>query len=240
MKTVEQRKIEKLEEIIVYLKAVTISHSPDDKYEEKLISELAELNKQGTELPSVESKGLAYKHNIGSTTDFKVQPEEESKEERIVGVNYFAEDMLKEEAEGGYVKCNICNGTGVNHYDDNNPCPECKGDGVVKQSQGEEKNTDGLLTSLKISDMSKCIPFKIGSGYGFLCLSETDFNCPVCGYKYTEDDYYKQLNKSEYGIIYKKCKGCKTKLGITTDIRGDIRVWLKSEELGIKTVLTNK
>jgi len=34
---------EKYKELIVYLKAVTISHSPDDKYEEKLISDLASL-----------------------------------------------------------------------------------------------------------------------------------------------------------------------------------------------------
>jgi len=50
MKTAEQRKIiEKQRELIVYLKAVTISHSPDDKYEEKLISELAALEAEEEE-----------------------------------------------------------------------------------------------------------------------------------------------------------------------------------------------
>jgi len=78
--------------------------------------------------------------------------------------------------------------------------------------------------------MSKCIPFKIGEGVGILTLCETDFNCPKCGYLYHEKDYYSQLYNSKRGLIYKQCKGCKTKLGITSDIKGDIHVWIKDEE----------
>jgi len=78
--------------------------------------------------------------------------------------------------------------------------------------------------------MSKCIRVQIGESSGILCMSETDFKCPKCGCPYHEEDYYSQLYKSKRGLIYKSCKGCKTKLGITTDIRGDVRVWLKEEE----------
>jgi len=78
--------------------------------------------------------------------------------------------------------------------------------------------------------MSKCIPFKIGSGYGFLCMSETDFNCPKCTCLHQEADYYSQLDKSKRGFIYKKCKGCGTKLGITSDFKGDVQVWIKDNE----------
>jgi len=74
--------------------------------------------------------------------------------------------------------------------------------------------------------MSKCIPIKDG----IICLCKTDFECPLCGYKYTEDDYYKRLYHSKHGFIYKTCKGCKTKLGISSNIIGDVVVWLKSEE----------
>lgn len=78
--------------------------------------------------------------------------------------------------------------------------------------------------------MSKCIPFQIINGYGILCMSETDFRCPKCGYLHKEADYYYRLEKSKYGLIYKQCKGCKTRLGITPGYNGDIYVWEKSTE----------
>lgn len=65
---------------------------------------------------------------------------------------------------------------------------------------------------------------------GFLSLVDTDFKCPTCGYQYNIDDYYERLDKSKYFLIYFKCKGCKDKLGLTTDMRGDAKCWLKSEE----------
>lgn len=65
---------------------------------------------------------------------------------------------------------------------------------------------------------------------GILSLVEADFKCPVCGCAHDEDDYFKRMQRSKYGLIYRKCKGCKTMLGITTDMRGDVKVWLKSEE----------
>lgn len=78
--------------------------------------------------------------------------------------------------------------------------------------------------------MGKCIEIGIGESFGYLCVVETEFKCPKCECPHTEDDYYRQLSKSKRGLIYKKCKGCGTKLGITSDIRGDIRVWLKEED----------
>lgn len=69
---------------------------------------------------------------------------------------------------------------------------------------------------------------------GFATIIDVDFKCPKCECYHDESDYSQKLYKSEKGLIYKNCKGCKTKLGITTDIRGDVRVWIKSEEIKIK------
>lgn len=66
---------------------------------------------------------------------------------------------------------------------------------------------------------------------GILSMSYTDFKCPSCNYLHGEEDYFDRMIKSKHGLIYKRCKGCKTTLGITTDMRGDVRVWLKSEEI---------
>jgi hypothetical protein len=65
---------------------------------------------------------------------------------------------------------------------------------------------------------------------GILTMVETDFNCPNCQQEYSEDFYYKALFKNEKGLIYKKCRKCGSKMGITTDIRGDVKVWLKQNE----------
>lgn len=66
---------------------------------------------------------------------------------------------------------------------------------------------------------------------GILSICNTDFKCPKCKCLHKEADWYPKYYKSKNGLIYKSCKGCKTKLGITTDIRGDVRVWLKEEEI---------
>ena len=63
-----------------------------------------------------------------------------------------------------------------------------------------------------------------------LTIVETSFKCPRCEYAYTEDFWYPQLDKSKTGLIYKKCKGCKSKIGITTCMTGDVKVWMKDEE----------
>lgn len=60
---------------------------------------------------------------------------------------------------------------------------------------------------------------------------KTAFKCPKCECPHVENDYYNALSKSK-GLIYKACKGCKTKLGITTDIKGVV-VWLKENECKI-------
>ena len=68
---------------------------------------------------------------------------------------------------------------------------------------------------------------------GIISIVNTGFKCPKCECQHSEEDYYDRLNKSKNSLIYKQCKGCKTKLGITTDIRGDVRVWLKENEYKI-------
>lgn len=73
---------------------------------------------------------------------------------------------------------------------------------------------------------------------GFLTLCETDFNCPKCGKLHTEEDYINRLNKSD-GLIYKRCKGCKTWLGITSNIMGDTVAWLKEDEKDIEIISPN-
>ena len=81
-----------------------------------------------------------------------------------------------------------------------------------------------------------CTPFQIADSYGILCTPKTNFKCPKCDYSYTAADYYSRLEKSKTGLIYRHCKGCKVVLGITTDIRGDVRTWLKSEERNYKLI----
>lgn len=62
---------------------------------------------------------------------------------------------------------------------------------------------------------------------GLITLCETDFKCPDCGQLHTEEDWYECLIKSKNFIITKQCKRCKTKLAITTNIKGDVVVWKK-------------
>ena len=71
---------------------------------------------------------------------------------------------------------------------------------------------------------------------GILTMVDIDFKCPKCECPHTEDDYYNRMCKSKTGLIYKQCKACKTKLGITSDIKGDVVVWLKEDE---KKIINN-
>ena len=61
-------------------------------------------------------------------------------------------------------------------------------------------------------------------------MVDADFKCPKCECPHSEKDYYDRLYKSKRGLIYKQCIGCKTELGIKTDIKGDVRVWLKKKK----------
>lgn len=64
-----------------------------------------------------------------------------------------------------------------------------------------------------------------------LDMCDVDFNCPWCEYAYTAEWYEEQLNKSKHGLIYKACKICKKKIGITfCPLMGDVVVWLKEKE----------
>ena len=66
---------------------------------------------------------------------------------------------------------------------------------------------------------------------GILSIIDVDFKCPKCECPHSETDYFDMLRKSKQGLIYKQCKGCKTKLGITTNMQGEVKVWLKKDEL---------
>ena len=69
---------------------------------------------------------------------------------------------------------------------------------------------------------------------GFITLSDTNFKCPRCQFEHGDKDYYKRLYNSKRGFIYKSCNGCKIKLGISVDYKGDVVVWLKDEEITTK------
>lgn len=67
---------------------------------------------------------------------------------------------------------------------------------------------------------------------GYLRMNDVNFKCPKCGHQHIESDYEKKLEKSDYDYIYINCKNkqCGVKIGVTTDMRGDVVYWLKSEE----------
>jgi len=67
-----------------------------------------------------------------------------------------------------------------------------------------------------------------------ITLVDVDFECPKCQCPHSEKDWFERFSKSKTGLIYISCTGCKAKLGVTTDIRGDVRVWLKETEKQIK------
>lgn len=61
---------------------------------------------------------------------------------------------------------------------------------------------------------------------GFLTLVETEFNCPNCDELYQEKDYYHKIQQSKTGLVFTRCKKCRESIGITTDIKGDVKAWL--------------
>ena len=65
---------------------------------------------------------------------------------------------------------------------------------------------------------------------------DVDFKCPKCNFQYYEKDYYKQLHNSRKFLIYKKCKGCDNKIGITTDYTGNVKIWIKENEKDFKNI----
>jgi len=68
-------------------------------------------------------------------------------------------------------------------------------------------------------------------GPGFhLSMAYDKFECPKCKCEHSGEDYDAKLQKSKKSFIYIKCKGCKTKIGVTTDMMGDVQIWLKDEE----------
>jgi len=68
-----------------------------------------------------------------------------------------------------------------------------------------------------------------GPGFHLDCCDD-EFNCPKCTCFHSGKDYEIKLEKSKKGYIYMKCRGCKTMLGISSDYKGDVVVWLKEDE----------
>ena len=89
------------------------------------------------------------------------------------------------------------------------------GYGLTIQIGSTEVDKDGKLKFPNIAHLSMCY---------------TQFECPHCEYKYDVEWYEKQLQKSKNQLIYKACKICKKKIGITYDMMGDVTVWLKEKE----------
>jgi transcription elongation factor Elf1 len=58
-----------------------------------------------------------------------------------------------------------------------------------------------------------------------ISIVETKFDCPVCSYPHVEGDWYPKLMKSKKLVIKIKCRGCARPIQVTTDIKGDVRVW---------------
>lgn len=66
---------------------------------------------------------------------------------------------------------------------------------------------------------------------GIICMSETSFECPKCHTKYSGERESERLHNAKRMLIYKRCTTCRSWIGITSDIQGDIRSWLKEDEL---------
>lgn len=65
---------------------------------------------------------------------------------------------------------------------------------------------------------------------GTASLVETAFKCPTCECLHTEEHYYKRLERAAKCFVYIRCKGCRQVIGVTSDIRGDVQVWMKKDE----------
>lgn len=76
-----------------------------------------------------------------------------------------------------YTKCPTCNGTGVNHYDDNNNCGTCHGEGTIEE-QSSHRTAEERFTEIK---------FKIAE----IQFSWLDL---------TEDKHYIEANPSTHRI----------------------------------------
>lgn len=74
--------------------------------------------------------------------------------------------------------------------------------------------------------MSKAIIFN----RGIVTVCETSFLCPICGCPHEEADWYPKMEKKNLPVIYIKCKGCKRKIGVSSNITGDVVVWEKATE----------
>jgi hypothetical protein len=59
----------------------------------------------------------------------------------------------------------------------------------------------------------------------------TTINCPECkGIAKPVDDWFEGFAKSDMGLYYFSCKGCKTRLGSTLNPDGTFAIWCKSKE----------
>lgn len=72
--------------------------------------------------------------------------------------------------------------------------------------------------------------YSIPINNGIISICYTDFKCPICNYIHQEEDWYTRYEKSKHGLIYMNCKGCKSKIGVTINIMGDVVTWDKKTE----------
>jgi transcription elongation factor Elf1 len=82
---------------------------------------------------------------------------------------------------------------------------------------------------------------KDGKVVAIFSIAKTDFACPKCGHIDNITKYGHRLYKSKYGAINIFCKGCKIKLGLTTDMKSDAVVYLaESEESIVREIKEEK
>lgn len=55
---------------------------------------------------------------------------------------------------------------------------------------------------------------------------KSDFNCPGCGQKHTENDYHAKLMRGQSHIVKINCAHCKKRLAVTIQMTGEAIAWL--------------
>jgi hypothetical protein len=68
---------------------------------------------------------------------------------------------------------------------------------------------------------------------GFVTMPDViDAVCPSCGYETPYEKFDKRLHDDRFddACIYIICKGCRQKLGVSSDYKGNTVCWLKKTE----------
>lgn len=64
-----------------------------------------------------------------------------------------------------------------------------------------------------------------------ISIASVDFNCPYCGTKHSDEDdkYYDRIVKNKQGWTRVKCTKCEKRMGLSPDIKGDLKAFCISE-----------